>query len=116
MLERHEEIQKQNPFQREYESVGELDLKRWVHSRLLIVEDISYNQNVFRTESNSRHWCYPKNEENCFNYGRCPFLRLCWESEPEEWFNPSIELLADFEPRPADYVNDIERMQKEELK
>jgi len=110
-----EELTKQNPFQRESESVGEGDLKRWEHSRLEVVKDIEADITLFNIGC-AQETKFPKNEENCFSYGRCPFLHLCWEGDPEEWFNPPMENLCQFEPRPGDYVNDIEKMQKEELK
>jgi len=43
-------------------------------------------------------------------------VNICYETDPENWWNPEMSSIANFEPRSKDYVNEAEELQKEELK
>ena len=103
----------ENPFQREWCSFGPEDVDRFILNRLRVIENIETERERFREEPEAS---FPMNQKACYNMGKCPFIPLCYGGDPIEWYNPPAHLLQPFKTRKPDYVRDIEKMQKEELR
>jgi hypothetical protein len=93
-------------FQKTYLVVEEA-LERFEIDRITKCNEIAYQLKIHPSQDPYGVW--PMNTDSCFDYGRCPFIRLCYTGQPEFWHDPAEELTMNFVPRPRDYV-----MEKEE--
>lgn len=88
--------------------------KDWINE---IVSQIQFYDGMMKTtiqHSDGAPHAYPRNLNQCFNQGKCPWLNICWgEYEaPHNRLNPPPEVLHDYDLRDDDYVT---QMQKEEM-
>ncbi|MGH9424964.1 MAG: PD-(D/E)XK nuclease family protein [Terriglobia bacterium] len=103
-------------FQREWASWTPAKAQKIVEMRLRTIEDIE--REAARFESDPRG-AYPMKPSQCFSFGICPFVRVCWDwglKKTEKWYEPPIELLESFDPQPLSYVESIQTLVKEEAK
>lgn len=42
--------------------------------------------------------------DQCFARGRCPYIDLCWNGDPNMWYSPAEDMLMRYKPRRDDYV------------
>jgi len=95
------------PFLREWESFDDAKASLFVRTRLRTIEDIQEETVRFEQEPDA---AWPMNPQNCFNMGRCPHVRACWEGDAETWYDPPEEFLVNFVERDGDYVTMREEM------
>lgn len=103
----------ESPFQREWCSIEPEGIERFKLNRLRTIEDIETERERFKCEPEA---AFPMNPKACYNMGKCPFIALCHRGDPVTWYEPPEHLLQNFDPRPDDYVRDIEKMQTEEMR
>src|SRR3990172_2668851 len=89
--------------------VVEEAVERFEVNRIRQCNEISSSLKVHPSQDPLALW--PMRTDACFDFGRCPYMRLCYSGDPEFWFDPLEELTMNFIPRAADYVT---RMEKEE--
>lgn len=108
------EVKDDVPFVREYEPWNEYKSEIFVRQRVNIANRILQERKLFKDER-TRDEAWPMNPKACFKMGRCPFWKLCYTPrDPEKWYEPEEEQLANFEPRPPDYVS-IKQLAREEM-
>lgn len=100
------------PFTREWASFNEEHAERFVRQRLNTIERIVNERERFKTEPDV---AWPMNPNECYNMGKCPFIKLCYGGDPERWWEPPTSLLDTYEARDADYVN-VRQMAREEMR
>lgn len=113
-----ENVTTTEPFLRMWYSTTDQQEDLFVRSRLRIAEDISRERERFKIEPDA---AWPTNCTSCFKMKRCPFVRLCYDTEPQYWFEPRYDILqldnnqAGFRQREDDYVTEA-TMEKEEMR
>ena len=85
--------------------------ERFIRHRIGTIRRILHERDLF-IDSPDEAW--PMNPKACYTYGKCPFLRLCWEGDPDTWYKPSDILLDNFQAKGDDYVT-VREMAKEEM-
>lgn len=100
------------PFQRPHTyDFNDERRERFVRQRTSTIRRIKAERELFEMAPDE---AWPMNPKACFTYGKCPFLRLCYEGDPEVWYEPSDILLDNFEPKGEDYVT-VRELAKEEM-
>ena len=102
---RKDEDPSSKPFLRVWHSIGPRDFDRFVRNRIRVIQDIEQERRRFAAEPDA---AWRMNDSECFRFGKCPFIELCWQGESSEWYDPPSEIVNNFEPREDDYV-DLER-------
>ena len=94
------------PFLQKPYIVVEEALARFEINRIRQCNDIAAQLKVHPSQDPLELW--PMRTDACFDYGRCPYIRLCYSGNPEFWYEPAEELTQTFVPRPKDYVMERE--------
>ena len=85
--------------------------ERFVRQRINTIRRIQAERALFE-ENPDEAW--PMNPKACYTYGKCPFLKLCYEGDPERWYEPGDILLDSFHAKGEDYVT-VRELAKEEM-
>jgi len=85
----------------------------FVLQRQITIRRIMHERAVFDVNPEE---AWPMNTKACYNMGRCPFIKLCFDGDAVKWYEPGDLLLGDtYRPRPEDYVS-VRKMALEEAK
>ena len=85
--------------------------ERFIRQRIGTIRRILLERIIFKDHPDE---AWPMNPKACYTYGKCAFLKLCWEGDPEKWYEPNDLLLDKFNPKGEDYVT-VRQMAKEEM-
>lgn len=86
--------------------------ERFLRHRIGTIRRILLERIIFKDHPDD---AWPMNPKACYTYGKCSFLKLCWEGNPETWYEPSDILLEKFRAKKEDYVT-VREMAKEEMR
>lgn len=94
-------VEKEGPelFVRKWVKLGPYDIQRFVLNRLTLAWQILDEIQTFIHDPVK---AFPMNEDACEKYGpqhKCPFIDICWGTNPHKWWEPSEAQLANFKPK-----------------
>jgi hypothetical protein len=101
------------PFQRpETYDYNDERRERFVRQRINTIQRIMAERERFKEEPDAAFPCNPK---ACYSYGKCPFIKLCYEGDPERWYEPNDQQLDRFVAKGEDYVS-VRQLAREEAR
>ncbi len=85
--------------------------ERFIRQRVGTIRRILAERKLFKKHPDE---AWPMNPKACYTYGKCAFLKLCYEGDPEKWYEPGDVLLDKYRAKGEDYVS-VRQLAREEM-